>query len=141
MLRKLLKIIFRVVLFLLFFILIYYLSKSNHWLPETVFAQIESKLPTITLPWNKDAKLELGEINYSQEDLEKLGEDGLKQVQTLADKAKDVGAAAQNFVDEVVQVDASDSSKNVSEKAFEYGRYIYCQEVVKQYEASKAANF
>mgnify|MGYP001342180790 CR=1 FL=1 len=141
MLRKLLKIIFRVVLFLLFFILIYYLAKSNHWLPETVFAQIESKLPTITLPWNKDAKLELGEINYSQEDLEKLGEDGLKQVQTLADKAKDVGAAAQNFVEEVVQVDASDSSKNVSEKAFEYGRYIYCQEVVKQYEASKAANF
>lgn len=141
MLRKLLKIIFRVVLFLLFFILIYYLAKSNHWLPETVFAQIESKLPTITLPWNKDAKLELGEINYSQEYLEKLGEDGLKQVQTLADKAKDVGAAAQNFVEEVVQVDASDSSKNVSEKAFEYGRYIYCQEVVKQYEASKAANF
>jgi hypothetical protein len=141
MLRKLLKIIFRIALCLLLLAFVYYLAKSNHWLPETVFAQIESKIPTITLPWNKDAKLELSEINYSQEDLEKLGADGLKQVKTLTDKAKDVGEIAQDFVEEVVQVDASDSSKNVSEKAFEYGRYIYCQEVVKQYEASKAASF
>jgi len=40
----------------------------------------------------------------------------------------------------VVKVDEN-KDKNLSEKAFEYGRYIYCQEVVKQYDELEKKSF
>lgn len=135
MLRKLLTIVVAVTLT----IFAYKFAKNKGWLNNQIFSKIEESLPnSITLPWKKDEKLELDQINFSQEDLQNLGENGLTQVKVLAEKAKEAGSIAQEFVQEAVKVDEN-SEKNISEKAFEYGKYIYCQEVVKQYEASHSS--
>jgi len=134
MLRKLIII---VVVFLLLFG-VYKFAKAKNLLPSHVFSKIEEFIPNkITLPWNKEQKIQLDGVKIEQKDLEKLGEDGLTQIKVLTEKAKEAGEVAQDFVETVVQVD-QEKDKNLSEKAFEYGRYIYCQEVVKQYEMSNS---
>jgi len=134
MLRKLLITIFA----LLILFGAYQFAKAKNLLPSHVFSKIEELIPDkITLPWNKEKEIKLEEVKVEQKDLEKLGEDGLSQIQILAEKAKQAGSVAQEFVEEVVKVD-KDNEKNISEKAFEYGRYIYCQEVVKQYELNSS---
>lgn len=132
MLRRLITI----VLGLLLIFGIYKFAKAKNWLPSHVFSQIEKIIPEkITLPWNKDKEIRFDEIKFSQEDVDKIGADGMSQIQILGNKAKEAGEVAQDFVQEVVKVDEN-TDKNISEKAFEYGRYIYCQEVVKQYEVN-----
>lgn len=132
MLRKLITIIFA----LLLIFGIYKFAKAKNWLPSYIFSKIENVVPDkITLPWNKEKEIVFDEIKFSQEDVDKIGEDGMSQIQILGNKAKEAGEVAQDFVQEVVRVDES-NDKNISEKAFEYGRYIYCQEVVKQYETN-----
>ena len=134
MLRKLVIII---VVFLLLFGA-YKFAKAKNLLPSHVFSKIEEFVPDkIILPWNKEQEVKLDGIKVEQKDLEKLGEDGLTQAKILAEKAKEAGSVAQDFVETVVQVD-QEKDKNISEKAFEYGRYIYCQEVVKQYEINSS---
>ena len=132
MLRKLLIIIISI----LIIFGVYQFAKAQNWISDSVSSKIDAIIPNkISLPWNKDKNIAIDQIKVNKEDLDKLGEDGLFQIQILANKAKEAGSVAQEFVEEVVQVDES-SDKNVSEKAFDYGRYIYCQEVVKQYEVA-----
>lgn len=132
MLRKLVVTIFA----LLLIFGIYKFAKAKNWLPSHVFSKIENIIPNkIILPWNKDQEIKLDKIKFSQEDVDKIGKDGLTQIQILGNKAKEAGTIAQDFVQEVVKVDEN-TDKNISEKAFDYGRYIYCQEVVKQYETN-----
>ena len=132
MLRKLFIVLFS----LLLLFIAYRFARAKGWLANEIFSQMEDKLPkTVSLPWQKDKDLELKQLDFKQKDLEKIGEDGLSQIKILTEKAKEAGTVTQSFVEEVVQED-TESEKNISEKAFEYGRYIYCQEVVKQYEAS-----
>jgi len=134
MLRKLL--IIAATLLLLFFA--YKFVKAKGLLPNEIFSKIEEKIPqNINLPWRKDEDLKFDQLKLNQNDLEKLGENGVSQVKILAEKAKEAGVVAQDFVEKVVQEDKG-SDKNISEKAFDYGKYIYCQEVVKQYEASRS---
>jgi hypothetical protein len=54
-----------------------------------------------------------------------------KQIETLTEKSKEVKDHLVNLTQEIKE--ASDSSP-IHEKAFEYGQYVYCQEVVKEYE-------
>lgn len=130
MLLKLIKIAF--VLLLIFGV--YKFAKAKNWLPSHIFSKVEEALPDkITLPWNKEKEIKIEGIKFSQEDIDKIGEDGMSQIQILGNKAKEAGEVAQDFVQEVVKVDEN-TDKNISEKAFDYGRYIYCQEIVKQYE-------
>jgi hypothetical protein len=128
MLMRLLK--FLLVLALLFFA--YRFARQQGLVKGAWFDQLDDKVTNIN-PWQEKAP----ELNM---DLEKLGNDGLNQVQILASQAKDAGSVAQEFVQEVVKVDEN-KDKNLSEKAFEYGRYIYCQEVVKQYEELEKQSF
>lgn len=128
MLRKIL--ITAVVLFLLF--AAYKFARAKGFLSDKVFSPLEAKLPKKEdLPWQN---------SFSQEDISKLGKNGMAEVNVLAEKAKEVGSVAQDFVQGAVKEDKG-SDKSISEKALEYGKYIYCQEVVKQYEASKSATF
>jgi len=82
--------------------------------------------------------IEFDQIDFKQEDFKNLGENGVSQIKILTEKAKEAGGVAQEFVQEAVRVDEN-GEQNISEKAFEYGKYIYCQEVVKQYEASRSS--
>ncbi len=115
MLRKLIIIV--VALLVLFGL--YRLARAQGWLKHDIFSRFD---------------LETTELNFSKEDLQAFGEAGLREISVLAEKAKTAGGVAQEFVQDAVKVKETDD-KNISEKAFEYGRYIYCQEVVKQYEA------
>ena len=128
MLRKIL--ITAVILFLLF--TTYKFARAKGFLSDKIFSPLEAKLPKkIDLPWQE---------SLSQEDINKLGKNGVAEVKTLAEKAKEAGGVAQDFVQGAVKEDKG-NDKNISEKALEYGKYIYCQEVVKQYEASKTTSF
>lgn len=126
MLFRLLKI--AIVVFILFFI--YRFAVARGWLQSV-------KIPDQVLtqaPWLKQVSEGTG--NWQNPDLEKLSADGLSQIQILGERAKHAGGITQTFVTQAVKVDEG-QDKNLSEKAFEYGRYVYCQEVVKQYEAQK----
>lgn len=135
MLRKLFTIIIAIALV----IFAYKFAKNKGWLNNDIFSKIEEGLPkSITLPWQKDKEIEFDQIDFKQEDLKNLGENGVSQIKILTEKAKEAGGVAQEFVEEAVKVDEN-GEQNISEKAFEYGKYIYCKEVVKQYEASRSS--
>ena len=54
-----------------------------------------------------------------------------KELNTLGQKTIEVGNEVVNFVDEVK---SSTTSTPLHERALEYGQYVYCQAVVKEYE-------
>jgi len=85
----------------------------------------------------KKEKIKLNGLPFNEEDLSKLGQDGLSQVKILAQRAKTAGEKAQDFWSEAVRVDES-QQQTVSDKAFEYGRYLYCQQIVEEYEQKTA---
>lgn len=124
MLRKLIIIV--VALLVLFGL--YRLARAQGWLKHDIFSNLDQAID------QQAPSLNSAELNFSKEDLQVFGEAGLREINILAEKAKTAGGVAQEFVQDAVKVKEADD-KNISEKAFEYGRYIYCQEVVKQYEA------
>jgi hypothetical protein len=99
----------------------YVFAKKQDWLSDEKTAPIDETLSKI-----------------NAEDLKNLGQDGLEEIKILSEKAKVAGGVAQEFAQDAIKVKENDD-KSISDKAFEYGRYIYCQEVVKQYEASSSA--
>lgn len=54
------------------------------------------------------------------------------QIETLTERGKEVGEHVSKVLGESIQ--ASEDEVPIHERAFEYGRYIYCQEVVREYE-------
>lgn len=128
MLKKLL--IFILVATALFFA--YRLARAKGWLRGATFDNLDRQAGRLTAQLTARG-------NFDQREIDKLGTDGMAQVKILATKAKEAGGVAQSFVEQVVKVD-NNKDKNISEKAFEYGRYVYCQEVVKQYEVDQGIN-
>jgi predicted membrane metal-binding protein len=126
MFRKL----FIIILSLVVLFVAYRFVRGMGWLKHDIFSQIDNAID------KQIPELNTQDFQFSKEDLQAFGQDGLREIQTLAEKAKAAGGVAQEFVQDAVKVKEQDD-KNISEKAFEYGRYIYCQEVVKQYEADK----
>lgn len=125
MLLRLLKAI--IVLILL--AVVYSYVQTQGWLPKV--------FPPLSWPtWLRLPAKNGEEIKFSQEDLEKLGAEGTAQVKILAERAKTAGSITQEFLSENVKIDHG-GDKNLSEKAFEYGRYLYCQEVIKQFETQR----
>ncbi|MDH5533756.1 MAG: hypothetical protein OEX81_05020 [Candidatus Pacebacteria bacterium] len=56
-----------------------------------------------------------------------------KQIETLTEKSEEVKEHLLNLSDEIRE---ASNSAPIHEKAFEYGQYVYCQEVVKEYETN-----
>ena len=75
--------------------------------------------------------------NFNQEEAKEgistLTENAGEQIKHLSEKALEAGEITQSFIEEAVQTD-EEGEKNISEKAFEYGRYVYCQQVVEDWE-------
>ena len=61
--------------------------------------------------------------------------DASSQLQTLSERAGEVGQHAQNVLGSSIQVN-EEEKKPIAESAIEYGRYIYCKQVVTEYEAA-----
>jgi len=66
-------------------------------------------------------------------ELNELSSSAGEQIKASAQKAIEAGKVAQEFVSESIQTDES-SDKNLGEKAFEYGQYVYCRAVVDDWE-------
>jgi len=65
--------------------------------------------------------------------LNELSSNAGEQIKSTAQKALEAGKVAQEFVAGSIQTDES-SEKNLGEKAFEYGQYVYCKAVVDDWE-------
>jgi hypothetical protein len=59
--------------------------------------------------------------------------DASSQLQTLTQRANEVGQHAQNVLGSSIQVN-EEEKKPIHESALEYGQYIYCKQVVMDYE-------
>lgn len=130
------KILRKIVFFLLIVLVLIGLSLFAYqkgWLKKHPLKNTKIDLQSFKIK-KDDGKIKIEGIEFDQAELENIGEDGLKQIKTLSEKAASAGSVTQSFVQEAIQVD-NNEDKNISEKAFEYGRYIYCKEVVKEYES------
>jgi len=66
-------------------------------------------------------------------ELNELSSSAGEQIKASAEKAIEAGKVAQEFVSGSIQTDES-TEKNLGEKAFEYGQYVYCKAVVDDWE-------
>lgn len=62
--------------------------------------------------------------------------DASSQLETLAQRAGEVTQHAQTVLGSSIQVN-EDVKKPIHESALEYGRYVYCKQVVTEYENSQ----
>ncbi len=63
-----------------------------------------------------------------------LAEDAQQQVENLSSRAQDVAAHSQKVLGDSIQVNDQEKEKNLGEKAIDYGKYLYCKQVVDSYE-------
>jgi len=76
----------------------------------------------------------------SELDLKALSHNAGEQIKLMSERALEAGNVAKDFVEGSVQVDeAAGEEKKLSEKASEYGQYLYCQAVVEDWEKQHSA--
>lgn len=63
-------------------------------------------------------------------------EDAKNQLTTLSNRGQLVGQEVGKVLGDQIKVNEEDANKPLHEKALEYGQYLYCQQVVKEYEAT-----
>lgn len=64
---------------------------------------------------------------------QQLGADLQNQTQTLSERAKETGSHVQQVLGSSVQVNEQEKQP-IHQRAFDYGRYIYCKAVVEEWE-------
>lgn len=72
----------------------------------------------------------------NQEKIQEIAKDASSQTQVLGEKIGEVSNHAQKVLGESIQSAENDSSseKPLHEKTMEYAQYIYCKQVVSEYE-------
>lgn len=73
--------------------------------------------------------------NFSTAKLPQLPNNASEQLQTLGSRATEVTKQAGSVLGTAVQ--QASGSDTIQDRAFEYGRYLYCQQVVKDYESKQ----
>jgi len=56
------------------------------------------------------------------------------QANILADRSQGVSSQAQQVLGTYIEINESDKNSSPQEKAFEYARYLYCQQVTEEWE-------
>ena len=74
----------------------------------------------------------LAGIDHQQ--LNFLKQENMEQTKVLTDRAKQTGEHVQNVLGETVEVDEQAQEKPLHEKTIEYARYLYCKQVVEDWE-------
>ena len=72
-------------------------------------------------------------------ELDQLSSNAGEQIKITTQKAIEAGKVAQEFISGSIKTDES-SDKNLGEKAFEYGQYVYCRAVVDDWEQQLEKN-
>lgn len=97
------------------------------------FYYANKRLPTIAdIPTKNITSLSIS-LPKKPENLETVTSNATEQIQTLGTRAGEVGQHAQNVLGTSIQVN-EEEKKPLHESAIEYGRYIYCKQVVIEYE-------
>jgi len=80
------------------------------------------------------AKIPVDQIKQAinQETLQGLSTSAQTQSQTLIENSGVVLGETKNFLD--TQITTNKQDEKISDKAFEYAKYVYCQQVVKEFE-------
>lgn len=125
--------------FLLVILLIVALGSGVYWAQTQGYFEnsplANISIPEINLPSQITDKVKLPEkLSPSDNDTQKikdLAQDATEQTKELSSKALVVGDQAQKILGESVK---AGEEKPIHESALEYGKYIYCKEVVKAYE-------
>lgn len=114
-------------------------ADNKGYLKHPVFAktsQLIKKIPiqNLTNVFNKK-EANNDEQKLSNENLKKISEDVEAQAKILGQRAKETSEQVQQVLGESIQVNEDEENdKNMSTKALEYGRYLYCQTVVDEWE-------
>lgn len=74
-------------------------------------------------------------IPVKQDRWQPLADDAQVQVENLSSRAQDVAEHSQKVLGDSIQVNNQESDKNLGEKAIDYGRYLYCKQVVTDFES------
>ncbi|NLG06639.1 MAG: hypothetical protein GX559_03000 [Candidatus Pacebacteria bacterium] len=72
-------------------------------------------------------------------ELDQLSSNAGEQIKITTQKAIEAGKVAQEFISGSIKTDES-SDKNLGEKAFEYGQYVYCRAVIDDWEQKLEEN-
>ena len=75
-------------------------------------------------------------ITQKNEQLKPLTQDAQKQIEVLGERTKEVSEQSKQVLGETVKIneELTKDERPVHEKAFDYGRYIYCKQVVQDFE-------
>lgn len=113
-----------------------YWANAQGYFNNTPLANIS--IPEIKLPSQISDKIKLPEKistdGINKEKIDEIAQDASTQTKELATKAQEVGEHAQKILGTTVQ--EGEVQPPIHERALEYGQYIYCKEVVREYEKS-----
>lgn len=74
-------------------------------------------------------------LKLDNQKIEEFAQSTSSELETLTERGKEVGEHAQNVLGRSVEV--NEEQPALHERALEYGRYVYCQQVVEEYESQK----
>lgn len=77
--------------------------------------------------------------NLDYENLNPLKKENVEQTQVLTERAKETTEHVQQILGDKIQVDEEKQDKAIHEKAIEYTRYLYCRQVVDDWEAQNSS--
>ena len=87
--------------------------------------------------WLKNTPLK----NLDYEQLNFISQENLNQAQVLSERAKETTEHVQQILGDKIavdeQADSEKKEKAIHEKAIEYTRYLYCKQVVEDWEESE----
>ena len=78
-------------------------------------------------------------VSQKSQSLSPLAQDAQEQLQVLEDRGQEIGKHTQKVLGETIKVnqEADQNKRPLPERAFEYGKYLYCKQVVSDYESKK----
>lgn len=121
----------------------FYWANNQGYLKNTPLANISlpSSLQNVAILKNSSSSLN---SFIEQEKIQEIAKDATNQTQILTEKVGEVGGHAQKVLGNSIQSandkdnDGSEASENgnkpLHERTLEYGKYLYCKQVVAEYE-------
>lgn len=88
---------------------------------------------TIYYAYNKGYLNNTPLVNIHKQDVQNFTQDAQEQSQILGSQAQKASLQLQQVLGESIQVD-EDNDKPLYAKTIDYGKYLYCKQVVKDYE-------
>jgi sensor c-di-GMP phosphodiesterase-like protein len=72
--------------------------------------------------------------NFDHHQLNIFSQQASDQTKILTSRAKETSSHLQNILGDKVEVDEQEANKPLHEKTIEYAHYLYCKQVVEEYE-------